>query len=331
MKRFGGVAVRNGNHVVSAAVALTLALAGCSSASSNVDDASATPAGSETSSSEQGARTAKAAEAFLAAVCPSRTAVNNLFVTATAAGGWRNMSKRDAAQYSQAAVAEIQTTARKLSESGWPDPIADDMPAVVDEYLATLRPLERIAQVSPQGRSGAWTDLQSQPRAAEERVRIELDLGSFDAEDNGCPLPPNVRPAQPNKNGGGASSNSSGQGSASWTMHWTSPSGNIACGYAPKGRDGRPVVACIVLDEQQLMRVRANGLVEGPFSADSNDRSQLTSSNARALSWGEVIQPPGFFCQMSLETGPGMACQENVFATGFTVKRGTYWSYPAFW
>ena len=316
--------MRNRRLVVVGAIALALFVAACTPAGGASDGPEVTASGSVTSNGEP---TQATADMFLSMVCPTRTAVNNLLATATASGGWQKMPAQDARRFAQAAVAETQTTVRKLDETTWPETVAESIPSVVDEYLATLRPLERLTQVSAQDRTAVWQELQGQSRSAEEKVRIDLGLGSFDSTENGCPLPPNVTPTKPKKDGPNPSSTTK---NSAWTMHWTSPSGNIACGYAPEGRDGAPVVACMVLDEQRLMRVRANGSVEGPLIADSGDRAQLTSSNARALGWGGTITPPGFFCQMSSENGPGMACQDNIYRQGFTVKRGTYWSYPAY-
>lgn len=270
-----------------------------------------------------------AGETFIDTVCPTRVALDNLLATAISAGGWREMLAEDARQYAQEAVAQTQATVRGLDEAAWPDPLTATIPGVVDEYLATLRPLERLASANPKDRAAAWRDLQSLSRSHEEKVRISLGLGSYDSTDNGCPLPPNVKP-QPQESNAKTEEPSSQSDSSAWTMHWTSPSGNIACGYAPKGSDGRPVVACIVLDEGTLMRVRSSGIVEGPVRADGSDQSQLTSASANTLGWGQTIAPPGFFCQQSTQSGSGMACQENTFGQGFTIKRGTYWPYAIF-
>lgn len=264
----------------------------------------------------------EASEEFIRIVCPADTALQSLIGTATEAGGWSAISKRDAEMYALDAADAARQVASVLLEEDWPESVTNDMQAVVDEYLATLRPLQQIAQASSgNDRSAGWRDLQGQTRPAEERVRLALKLGSMNSEKDGCPLPVKTTTGSSTKKPSPSGPDGSALG---WTQHWTSPSGNIKCGYNPTGSTGTPVVACVVSDQAQLMRVRLGGIVEGPDYASSSDLEQLTSRSAATLGFGQYWYLPEFTCWQSFEDGLGMTCWDNVTRQGFAVKRDSY-------
>lgn len=307
---------------------LLLAACGPSGAGEETSDSSGNPSPDPSApmaaepSQTPNVSNADAAKEFILVVCPADTALQSLIGTATEAGGWSAVSRKDAERYALGAADAARAVASMLPEREWPESVAVDIPVVVDEYLATLRPLQQIAQAgSGSERSAGWRDLQGQVRPAEERVRLALKLGSMNSEKDGCPLP--------TKTSGGSSSRKPSSGgsdavAAGWTEHWTSPSGNIRCGFNPRGKTGTAVVACVVANQSQLMLVRAGGFVEGPEFATDSDFAQLTSSSAARLNFGDYWFPPGFTCWQSYDDGMGMTCWDNGTRRGFAVKQDSY-------
>ena len=281
---------------------------------------SATTAGSAVESVEETRRQ------FLNVVCYTDTALQNLLSVANASGGWGALPAKDARTYAQSASDAAQEAVRRLQETEWPDSVRDQMTTVETEYLAMLRPLQQIAQ-SPKAedRSQAWRELKAQERIAEQQVRLTLELEPVDSLNDGCPPPVAVKPARkdpPESSAGGG-----GAAAAGWTDHWMSPSGNIRCGYNPAGSRGAPVVACVVSDESTYMKLTQGVGAEGPLSATTSTFGQLSVSGARTLGYGQTTNVGPFTCSQSPADGIGMSCWLTSTLQGFTIKRGTYWSY----
>lgn len=312
-------------------VACAVALAGCSGGASG-SGASPAPvvASSEapspapaTSSSPAVPVTEQPSRDFLAVVCYTDTALQNLIGAATAAGGWGSLSGNDAQRYAQAAVEAAREAVRKIQATTWPDTISGQMDKVSQEYLAMLRPLETIQQSrDAAARSGAWRDLKAQDRTGEEQVRLTLKLGPVDSANDGCPPPIEIKVPKPTSSSAATGSGTAASGA--WTQHWTSPSGNIQCGYAPSGSRGQPVVACVVADQSTYVKLTQGIGAEGPLSASSSTFDQLSSGSASILGYGQSMSVGPFMCQQSDETGVGMACWLPGTEQGFAVKRDSY-------
>ena len=254
---------------------------------------------------------------FLAIVCPADTALQFLGNVPLAEGGWEAVTPAIARPYVEAAVAAASRTATDLAEvTSWPESIAVELPAISDEYLAMLAPLERINQATKGNvMKAAWEELQSLPRTSEQQVRLNLGLGVVWSDDDGCPPPPKVKPKEPKKDNGGSTSSNS-----NWTTLWQSPSGNLRCGFAPSGSLGVPVAACLDSDTNTLARL-PKGYFPAFTNATTSQRSQLPGG--RTLQFYESISEYGFTC--SLEDS-GMTCFDTSSGAGFVIRRGV--AYP---
>jgi len=310
-----------------------LGLSACSGANSTADpapesaSASAAPAPEGTSASPEVTQQTLSLEdtkrQFLSIVCYTDTSLQNLNGAALNSGGWSGIPRKEAATYAEAAIDAAREAVRRMQEADWPDSVASQLPAMESEYLAMLRPLEQIAQASKaDDRSQAWRELKSQDRTAEQQVRLTLGLGPVDSTDDGCPPPVEINAPKKDKK-----DKTDSNAAAGWTDHWTSPSGNIECGYNPAGSRGLPVVACVVSDEHTYMKLTQGVGVEGPLGANSGTYAQLSVSGARVLGYGQTTYVGPFACNQSLTDGIGMSCWLTSTLQGFTVKRGTYWSY----
>lgn len=298
---------------------LVLLVSACTSTSS-IDGQSvsgsaeptASPAAEAAAMSEEEAR-----EEFLAIVCPTDTALQFLANVPLTEGGWESVTPATVRPYVEAAVAASSRTATDLDDpTTWPESIAAELPAVSDEYLAMLAPLERINQAGKgNAMKEAWQELQSLPRTAEQQVRLTLGLGVVWSDDDGCPPPPKVKPKPPEKDDDGSASANS-----NWTSLWQSPSGNLRCGFAPRGSLGVPVVACLDSDTNTLARL-PKGYYPAFTNATASQRSQLPGG--RTLQFYESISEYGFTC--SLEDS-GMTCFDMSSGAGFVIRRGV--AYP---
>lgn len=296
------------------AFAATACTATTGSVSSSEAPSSTTPTSSPTSEvlSDEEAR-----EEFLALVCPTDTALQFLGNVPLVEGGWDDVTPSVVRPYVEAAVAAAARTATDLpGPAAWPDSIAAELPAVSDEYLAMLAPLERINQAARgSAMKTAWEELTSLPRTAEQQVRLTLGLGVVWSDEDGCPPPPKVKPKEPKK----ADANSSSSNS-NWTTLWQSPSGNLRCGFAPRGSLGVPVAACLDSDTNTLARL-PKGYFPAFTNATTSQRSQLPGG--RTLQFYESISEYGFTC--SLEDS-GMTCFDTSSGAGFVIRRGV--AYP---
>lgn len=307
------------HHLALALVVIPLVLSACSASSSGDSQpasGSAEPPTSEPATSsimtDEDAR-----KEFLSIVCPTDTALQFLANVPLAEGGWEAVTPSTARPYVEAAVAAASRTATDLTEvTSWPESVAVEIPAISDEYLAMLAPLERINQATKgNAMKAAWEELQSLPRTSEQQVRLALGLGVVWSDDDGCPPPPKVKPKEPKKNNGGSTSSSS-----NWTTLWQSPSGNLRCGFAPSGSLGVPVVACLDSDTNTLARL-PKGYYPAFTNATASQRSQLPGG--QTLQFYESISEYGFTC--SLEDS-GMTCFDASSGAGFVIRRGI--AYP---
>lgn len=307
------------HHLAWSLAAVALVIGACSPASSS--DSQSASGSAEPASSEPSASTVMSTEdarkEFLSIVCPTDTALQFLGNVPLAEGGWEAVTSSTARPYVEAAVAAASRTATDLSEvTSWPESIAAELPAISDEYLAMLAPLERINQATKgNAMKAAWEELQSLPRTSEQQVRLTLGLGVVWSDDDGCPPPPKVKPKEPKKNNGSSTSSSS-----NWTTLWQSPSGNLRCGFAPSGSLGVPVAACLDSDTNTLARL-PKGYFPAFTNATTSQRSQLPGG--RTLQFYESISEYGFTC--SLED-TGMTCFDTSSGAGFVIRRGV--AYP---
>lgn len=306
-------------RLASVGVAFALSLiSGCSGASGNptiVTVTTTAPGG------EQQVQPTTAAQAFLAAACPTDSALQDISQAALAAGGWTSVSPRDIHPLAQWAVESVRSTSTSLDANQWPPEVAPSIPGVTEEYLAMLRPLTTLSESNSgdQLRS-AWQFLEELSRSDEQAVRIELGLGPVDSNDDGCPPPQPVptRTSTPKPSSPAA-------GSDAWTSLWQSPSGNIRCGFTPQGSTSLPTVACLVADENRLVRMpQGSDPIYSP-SATENQRAQL--AGGRTLEYGAYISAGPFECWQSPPDGVGMTCTDVATGHGFSIKRGSFLSF----
>lgn len=309
-------------------------------ASCNTSDGAPATAGPAAPSGAQGDNPGSGAPAqdvvqrpsreFLNLVCPTDSAVQTLGYVAAIQGGWKNLSQKQAEQLASTASDAAREVARQIPEKQWPETIAVLMPEVAEEYLAMIPPLGQIAgAASGEDRSTAWRQLQEVPRTAEQRVRIQLNLGPAATDQDDCPPALKVKPNQTKPQTSGSGSNNAAA-SLGWTDHWRSPKGNIKCGYNPRGSRGVAVIACMVVSDREFMRMHDGSPPEGPIATKSNDAAQIDGSPMSILNYGQTKTVGGeFACYQSSETGTGMACWSLRYpSNGFTVSSGTFLSYP---
>lgn len=260
----------------------------------------------------------QAADEFLAVTCPTDTALHVLGNVGVAAGGWGKVKPRDSKPYAQSAIEQARTTAERLLDTkSWPAEVAASIPQVADEYLAIVTPLQLIASATSGSQmTQPWVTISSKARTAEQRVRLELGLGTAGSEEDGCPPAPKVVAPK-------APSSSSGSGSASssaWVYRWESPSGNLRCGYAPRSSRGVPVVACLDSDTNTLARLY-RGYSAAISSATSSQRRQLPGGVVKDFYQGIQVGP--FGCAL---LDQGMTCRDGTTGAGFVIRRGV--AYP---
>ena len=258
-----------------------------------------------------------AGQDFLSAVCPVDSALQNLNQTALAAGGWTKVSPRDIHELAEWAIESVRNTSAVLESSSWPPEVASDMPAVSEEYLAMLRPLTTLSESnSGEQLRRAWQFLNTSSRTREQAVRIALGLGPVDSAGDGCPPPaPISAQSQP-------APTAPAGASGAWTQLWQSPSGNIRCGFTPRGSAGVPTVACLVADENRLARLpQGSEAVYSPTATESQ-RSQLPGGPT--LGYGAYVTAGPFECWQSPPDGVGMTCTEVATGRGFAIKRGSF-------
>jgi hypothetical protein len=322
---FGGGCLNYTGNLLRAAsgfVASALLLSACAAGSATETTPTQTitvPPQSSEGSPDTAATTA--AQVFLAAVCPTDSAVQNISQAALAAGGWTSVSPRDIHPLAQWAVESVRSTATSLDANQWPTEVAPSIPGVSEEYLAMLRPLTTLSESNSgdQLRS-AWQFLDELGRTNEQAVRIELGLGPVDSNDDGCPPPQPIpsRPATPTPS-------SPASGSGPWTSSWQSPSGNIRCGFTPQGSTGLPTVACLVSDENRLVKMSQGSDPMYSPSATESQRAQLPGG--RTLEYGAYISVGPFECWQSPPDGVGMTCTDVATGHGFSIRRGSFLSF----
>ena len=304
---------------VTFAVALFL-ISGCSGASG--EPTIVTVTATAPSGGQQGQpSTAIAAQAFLAAVCPTDSALQDINQAALAAGGWASVSPRAIHPLAQWAVESVRSTSTSLNANEWPPDVAPSIPGVSEEYLAMLRPLTTLSESNSSNQlRSAWQFLDELSRTNEQAVRIALGLGPVASSTDGCP-PAQPVPAQTST----PKPSSTAPGSGAWTSSWQSPSGNIRCGFAPKGSTGLPTVACLIADENRLVRMpQGSDPIYSP-SATESQRAQL--AGGRTLEYGAYISAGPFECWQSPPDGVGMTCTDLATGHGFSIKRGSFLSF----
>jgi hypothetical protein len=303
-------------------VASALLLSACATGSATEATPTQTITGpTQSNEGAPGTAATTAAQAFLAAVCPTDSALQNISQAALAAGGWTSVSPRDIHPLAQWAVESVRSTSTLLDASEWPPDVAPSIPGVAEEYLGMLRPLTTLSESnsSDQLRS-AWQFLDELSRTNEQAVRIALGLGAVASSTDGCPppqpVPTRTSPPKPS---------SPASGSGAWTSSWQSPSGNIRCGFAPQGSTGLPTVACLVADENRLVRMpQGSDPIYSP-SATESQRTQL--AGGRTLEYGAYISAGPFECWQSPPDGVGMTCTDLATGHGFSIKRGSFLSF----
>ena len=297
-------------------VLVVLLISACSGQASESSTVTVTPT-PELSRAQIGESTQEASQDFLTAVCPTDSALQDLNQAALAAGGWAKVPPRDIHGLSDLALEAVRNTSAVLESSSWPPEVASDMPAVAEEYLAMLRPLTTLSESnSGEQLRRAWQFLNTFSRTREQAVRIALGLGPVDSAGDGCPPPaPISAPPQP-------APTAPAGASGAWTQLWQSPSGNIRCGFTPKGSAGVPTVACLVADENRLARLpQGSEAIYFPTATESQ-RSQLPGGPT--LGYGAYVTAGPFECWQSPPDGVGMTCTEVATGRGFAIKRGSF-------
>jgi len=138
--------------------------------------------------------TEAAAAVFLAAVCPTETALHEVENVAVKAGGWSEVSESKLSAAANSAVESVRVTAETLTaETRWDPEVARDLERTVDEFLALAAPLQQLADsATGKDRKTAWARVEKSPRVAEQRLRLALGLGLARSENDGCPAAPKV-------------------------------------------------------------------------------------------------------------------------------------------
>lgn len=297
-------------------VLVVFLISGCTGQASESSTVTVTPS-SGSSGAEVVGSAQDAGQDFLSAVCPVDSALQNLSQTALAAGGWTKVPPRDIHEMADWAIESVRNTTAVLETSSWPPEVASDIPAVAEEYLSMLRPLTTLSESNSGGQlRRAWQFLNTSSRAREQAVRIALGLGPVDSASDGCPPPaPKNTQAQPAPK---APAGSSG----AWTQLWQSPSGNIRCGFTPRGSAGVPTVACLVADENRLARLPQGSEAVYTPSASESQRAQLPGG--ATLGYGSYVTAGPFECWQSPPDGVGMTCTDVATGRGFAIKRGSF-------
>ena len=291
-----------------ALAAAALMLAGCSAGGSG---SSATMSANAVLMSDE-----DAADEFLSVVCPTDTALHVLGNVGVAAGGWTKVRPSQSKPYAESAIDQARGTAeRLLSTTDWPVSVTESIRQVADEYLSIVTPLQLIASaVKGSAMAQPWATVSSKARTAEQRVRLELGLGTAGSEDDGCPPEPRVEAPNPATSPSGSGTDS-GTNTA-WTSRWQSPSGNLRCGYAPRSSKGVPLVACLDADTNTLARLY-NGYRAAISSATSSQRQQLPGGPTMDFNDGISVGP--FACAL---LDQGMTCRDTDTGAGFLIRRG---------
>ena len=307
------------SKVAAAVVAVVMTAAGCSSVSgSTPEDGSgqADPLAPSQSENESLVDLSldQVSEQFLASVCPADTALQVLNSVAVAAGGWTNVSPGEIEPYADGAMAAVIGTTKDLQNLSWPEDLAAGISAVTQEHAQLIVPLDQIKNASTGTEMReSWQALRELPRSGENILRAQLGLGLAWSSNDGCPPPPPV--TEPSE-----STSRPNTSSGAWTTLWQSPSGNLRCGFAPRGSLGVPVVACLDSDTNTLAR-----LPKGRFTqfteATSSQRAQLPGGFV--LDFYQTVSEYGFFCSLEDQ---GMTCVDADSGVGFVIRRGT--AYP---
>lgn len=247
---------------------------------------------------------------FVASVCPTDTALHILNNVALVAEGWDKVTPDQAAPYAQGAVTAASSTISNLENVVWPSEIASDIPTVIEEHREIQFLLGRIeSSVTGSDMKAVWQELRTLPRLGEQRIRLQLGLGDVWSQNDGCPPPPPVANSD-------ASSERPTTSSAGWTTLWESPSGNLRCGFAPRGSRGVPVAACLDSDTNTLARL-PRGYAPVFSEATASQRAQLPGGFV--LEFYQSVAEYGLSC--SLEDS-GMTCIDGSTGAGFIIRRG---------
>jgi len=300
-------------------VAIVVVVTGCTSVSgSDPETDSGQAASSAPSESEDESLVDltldEVTEQFLASICPADTALQVLNSVAVAAGGWTNVSPTEMEPYADGAMSAVIATTKDLQNLSWPEDLAAGKSAVTREHAQLIIPLDQIKNASTGAQMReSWRELRELPRSGENILRAKLGLGLAWSSNDGCPPPPPLPKPSESTSGPNTSSEA-------WTTLWQSPSGNIRCGFAPRGSLGVPVAACLDSDNNTLAR-----LPKGRFAqfteATSSQRSQLPGGFV--LDFYQTISEYGFFCTMEDQ---GMTCVDADSGVGFVIRRGI--AYP---
>lgn len=251
---------------------------------------------------------------FVASVCSTDTALHILNNVALVAEGWDKVTPDQAAPYVQGAVTAASSTISNLENVSWPSEIASNIPTVIEEHREIQFLLGRIeSSVTGSDMKVVWQELRTLPRMGEQRIRSQLGLGDVWSQNDGCPPPPPVSNSD-------ASAERPTTSSAGWTTLWQSPSGNLRCGFAPRGSRGVPVAACLDSDTNTLARL-PRGYAPVFSEATASQRAQLPGGFV--LEFYQSVAEYGLSC--SLEDA-GMTCIDGSTGAGFIIRRGV--AYP---
>lgn len=300
-----------------AALLTALLVAGCGGAAEQAT-VTVTPSGPLEAGANLASTGAQdAAKAFLAAVCPTDSALQDISETALAAGGWLSVPPGSIHDLADWAIQQARSTSQTLDNTTWPGDLAAKMPGVSQEYLSMLRPLATLSETNSGDQlRRAWQFLSEMTRTNEESVRIDLKLGAINSDKDGCPPPKKIKPRPQ------TTPESPTAASDPWTESWQSPSGNIRCGFTPQGSAGVPTVACLVADENTLAKLAQGGLPEYSASATESQRAQLPGG--RTLNYDQYLTAGPFQCWQSPPDGIGMTCTDMSTQIGFSIKRGSF-------
>jgi hypothetical protein len=194
------------NRVLAAAsvtlLVVSVALSACTSSESSgpePGDFVESSQGQAEAEAETALMTADAAgKAFLAAVCPTDTALHLVETVSLSVGGWGSVKPKEVRPYTAAAIDAAGLASDDLSRDDWPEDVASLMPEVAREHLELLTPLEEMNQAGAGAQmQGPWKRIRSLPRVAEQEVRLKLGLGGVNSRDDGCPPAPRVPKADP--------------------------------------------------------------------------------------------------------------------------------------
>lgn len=300
--------------IAGSAIVVAVLMSACSG---TTEPSTVTVTPSVTSAGDAGELAQAAAQSFLAAVCPTDSALQDINQAALAGGGWTSVPPSNIHRLADWAMDSVRNTTQSLETSSWPEGVSEKIPGVTQEYLTMLRPLTTLSESSSgEQLRRAWQFLDSLSRTNEQAVRIDLGLGPIDSLEDGCPPPlPVATQPKPQPTSGST-------GSGAWTQYWQSPSGNIRCGFTPQGSAGVPTVACLVADENRLVRLAQGSDASYSPSATDSQRAQLPGGPT--LNYGSYLTAGPFECWQSPPDGVGMTCTELATGHGFSIKRGSF-------